>query len=58
MLNEGHVRGLRTILCRVLGEILTEKMIFEQRPEGRKRENHLGIWINTFLAEKTITKAS
>lgn len=58
MLNEGHIRKLCTILCRVLGEVLTEKMIFEQRPEEMKRENHLGIWINTFLAEKTITKAS
>lgn len=39
-----------------LGKSSLKKMIFEQRPEGRKRENHLGVWINTFPAEKTITK--
>lgn len=49
--------GACAVLYRVVRESLTEKMIFEQKPEGKERENHSGIWVHTFLTEKTSTKA-
>jgi hypothetical protein len=42
---------------KVAKESLTEKMIFEQKPEVKDRENHSRIQIHIFLTEKTSTKA-
>ena len=38
--SEGAAWGACAILYRALRESLTEKMIFEQKPEVKERENH------------------
>ena len=55
--SEGAGWGGCSILHRTLRESLTEKMIFEQKPEVKDRENHSRIQIHIFLTEKTSTKA-
>lgn len=38
MLEGGPVKGVCAILYRILREVLTEKIVFVQRPEGRETE--------------------
>lgn len=40
-----------------LGKFSLRKMIFEQKPEVKERENHSRIQIHIFLTERTSTKA-
>lgn len=54
---EGAGWGACAILRRALRESLTEKMIFEQKPEVKERENHSRIQIHIFLTERTSAKA-
>lgn len=49
--------GACAILHSALRESLTEKMIFEQKPEVKERENHSRIQIHIFLTERTSAKA-
>lgn len=46
------------ILCKVARESISDKMVFEQKPEGNKRsERYVALWKRTFQgAGRTSTK--